>query len=282
MMKILREGWRLVLTEYGIHSPVKLTIALVTDLHEGNPDETIKLLKQAQPDIICIAGDTFERYGVGDNLRRQESPGKFHRLIHKLAFVLDDILYGLMRSHRENNPEDVYRFLEEVSRVGNRTGGYAAVYMSLGNHDWRLDKRDKKALRKAGITLLDNGAVDAAGFLIGGLSTRVDKTWLSRFSSRPGYKILLCHHPEYYDKYLKDREIDLILSGHAHGGQIRLFGRGVFAPGQGLFPKYHHGVYDGRLVVSAGCANTASIPRWGNPREVVVVKLADLREGNSE
>ena len=49
--------------------------------------------------------------------------------------------------------------------------------------------------------------------------------------------------------------------------------RGIFAPGQGLLPKYHHGVYDGRLVVSAGCSNTASIPRWGNETEVVIVRL---------
>ena len=67
--------------------------------------------------------------------------------------------------------------------------------------------------------------------------------------------------------------IHLFLSGHCHGGQIRVCGRGIFAPGQGLFPRYHHGVYEGRLVVSAGCSNTASIPRWGNEPEVVVVRF---------
>lgn len=64
-----------------------------------------------------------------------------------------------------------------------------------------------------------------------------------------------------------------MLSGHAHGGQIRILGRGVFSPGQGLFPKYTKGIYEGRLVVSAGCSNTASIPRWGNPCEVVAIRL---------
>ena len=90
--------------------------------------------------------------------------------------------------------------------------------------------------------------------------------------SLPGYKVLLCHHPEYYDK-LKSYPINLFLSGHCHGGQIRICNHGIFAPGQGLLPRYHHGVYDGRLVVSSGCANTASIPRFGNEPEVVVVRV---------
>lgn len=68
----------------------------------------------------------------------------------------------------------------------------------------------------------------------------------------------------------------MILSGRCHGGQIRIWNHGIFAPGQGLLPKYHHGVYHGHLVVSAGCANTAPIPRWGNEPEVVIVRLGNM------
>jgi uncharacterized membrane-anchored protein YitT (DUF2179 family) len=100
-----------------------------------------------------------------------------------------------------------------------------------------------------------------------------DLDWLQEYSTRPGYKLLLCHHPEFYDKYLKDTDIDLILSGHVHGGQMRILGRGIFSPGQGLFPKYFHGCHDNRLVVSAGSSNTVSLPRWGNPCEVVIINL---------
>ena len=96
-----------------------------------------------------------------------------------------------------------------------------------------------------------------------------DLAWLKDFEQQDGFKILLCHHPEYRDRYLKDMKIDLILSGHAHGGQIRFAGQGLFAPGQGLFPKYTSGMY-GNLVVSRGLANTAGfIPRLGNPTEIV-------------
>lgn len=114
--------------------------------------------------------------------------------------------------------------------------------------------------------------------LIGGLTSgkvtgRVETDWLEEFSSSPGFHILLCHHPEYIP--LIPSGIDLILSGHAHGGQWRFFGRGVFAPGQGLLPRYTSGVYreDGKtMIVSRGLANTAPVPRFNNPTEVVYVE----------
>ena len=84
---------------------------------------------------------------------------------------------------------------------------------------------------------------------------------------------MLCHHPEYYERLLKDKDIDLILSGHNHGGQFRIFGKGLLSSSTGLFPKYDRGLFDGRLVVSAGCANTTAIPRFFNPREAVIIRL---------
>ena len=67
--------------------------------------------------------------------------------------------------------------------------------------------------------------------------------------------------------------IDLTLSGHAHGGQIRLLGQGLFAPGQGVLPRYTSGVYEGRLIVSRGLANTTFVPRLFNPTEMVYIHL---------
>ena len=101
-----------------------------------------------------------------------------------------------------------------------------------------------------------------------------DLDWLDGFCRTPGYRILLCHQPEYFDRYLRDYPIDLFVAGHAHGGQWRLFGRGVFAPDQGLFPKYTSGVHEGRLVISRGLSNTVTpIPRLFNSRELVVVEV---------
>ena len=96
-------------------------------------------------------------------------------------------------------------------------------------------------------------------------------TWLDGFCAEPGYHILLCHHPEYYPRWLRERPIELILSGHAHGGQVRILGQGLYAPGQGVLPKLTSGVTEGRLVISRGLANCQRVPRLFNPPELVYV-----------
>lgn len=124
-----------------------------------------------------------------------------------------------------------------------------------------FQKPDRKAVRGTGKPSLDN------------------ISWLERFSRLSGYKVPLSHHPEYFD--LIDSvhaapekpaapSVNLMLCGHTHGGQWRLFNRGLFAPGQGFFPKYSKGVY-GRMAISAGLTNTTWIPRINNPTEIVYI-----------
>lgn len=99
--------------------------------------------------------------------------------------------------------------------------------------------------------------------------SKPDTAWLAEFAAVPGYHILLCHHPEYYP--CLPEAIELVVSGHAHGGQWRVRNHGVYAPGQGLWPKWTRGVYDGRLIVSAGLSNTTFAPRINNPTEIVFI-----------
>ena len=102
-----------------------------------------------------------------------------------------------------------------------------------------------------------------------------DTAWLEEFSSAPGFKICLSHHPSYHS--LVPKEVDLILSGHLHGSQWRYYSilhhewRGVFNPDEGWFPTMSKGVY-GRVVVSAGLSNTAHVPRICNPTEIVYLE----------
>ena len=106
-----------------------------------------------------------------------------------------------------------------------------------------------------------------------------DRSWLEEFSVTSGFHVLLSHHPEYYN--LIPAGVELTLSGHAHGGQINYWSfrdrrpRGLFAPGQGVLPRYTSGIYEeegrGRLVVTRGMSNTAGVPRLFNPLEVVVI-----------
>ena len=73
--------------------------------------------------------------------------------------------------------------------------------------------------------------------------------------------------------FVSENNLNLVLSGHAHGGHWRLFGRGVYAPGQGLFPKYTAGVVDGVCVISRGLGDHTSIPRLFNEPELVMIRL---------
>lgn len=92
------------------------------------------------------------------------------------------------------------------------------------------------------------------------------------------FSILLAHRPELFELYTT-YDYDLVLSGHAHGGQWRIPGliNGVAAPSQGWFPRYAGGWYeesDTVMIVGRGLANNAGlIPRFFNPPEVVVIDI---------
>ena len=77
-----------------------------------------------------------------------------------------------------------------------------------------------------------------------------------------------------HDEYLKKTDFDLILSGHAHGGHWRFFERGIYAPHQGLLPKYTHGIHFGRFIISTGAVNnTKPIPRFFNAPEILKITI---------
>ena len=243
-----------------------LSVALVSDLHERPFDAVLASLARNQPALICVAGD---------------------------------FVYG-------RPPKKALKVAEAgVIPFFSACASIAPCFVSLGNHEWMITDDDFALLRETGAVPLHNAYTvlerEGARLVIGGLSSlRVNayrlmlaegldptqvraKTrsrflhmppsldWLDTFCAERGYHLLLCHHPEYYPRYLRERQIELILSGHAHGGQIRLFGQGLFAPGQGLFPKLTSGVTDGRLVVSRGLANCQKVPRLFNPTELVYI-----------
>lgn len=163
------------------------------------------------------------------------------------------------------------RFLDEAAQR-------LPTFFCVGNHEMRLKNRSEMLarLKKSRATFLFNEYTSFEGLWIGGwyrpeLFDMEDM--LDEFEKKDGCKVLLCHRPEDYVKRLKERDVDLVLAGHAHGGQVRIFGQGLYAPGQGLFPKYTKGVVDGKMIVSTGASNVVKAPRWGNPCEVVRIAL---------
>ncbi len=234
-----------VRTDYRIAAPALYEtrrIALVSDLHNGEAagGAAARLIADDPPDVICIAGDLYE------------SPPRSPFADAGAAAFLDRLPRGV------------------------------PIVYCRGNHDHTPTDGIRTALARAHATELDSSTVQIAGILFGGLRSAFytggvpDLAFLSRFADTPAdLRVLLSHHPEYYPRYIREREgIHLTLSGHAHGGQWCLFGQAVFAPGQGLFPKYTHGLYDGgRLAVSRGAHNPVRIPRIACPTEVVYLTL---------
>lgn len=180
----------------------------------------------------------------------------------------------LVDRHRRNN-SNALRFLETAPDC-------APVFLSIGNHERKYRDRETflQKVRESRVTLLDNESTYFHGIRLGGLSSArdgvPDREFLNRFEKEEGYRLLMCHHPEMYRDYVAGRDIDLTVCGHAHGGQIQIAGHGLYAPGQGLFPKLTHGLYDnGKMLLSRGMTNGAKprFPRIGNPCELIILNI---------
>ncbi len=231
-------------------------IAHVSDLHNtefgDNNKKLLEILKEAEPDIIAITGDMIDSYHT-------------------------DIAVAIS-------------FAREAVKI-------APCYYVTGNHESRIKRYNEfeDGLTDAGVTILrDSSAVlerngemicligfddpdfyAAEGFLDetpSMISARLSKL----MDEAQGYTLLLSHRPELFDIYSANGA-DLVLSGHAHGGQIRLpFAGGLIAPGQGFFPKYDAGLYtsgSSAMIVSRGLGNSIAPLRINNRPELVLLEL---------
>lgn len=233
-------------------------IVQVSDLHcaefgEGNT-RLFSLIKEAKPDIIVITGDLFDS--------------------------------------RRKNSEIGASFASEAYKI-------APTYFVTGNHEFANDDFDilESLLSDAGVFVLRNSSVpilrgdksititgiDDPHVMLEALRSEeitVDAVLTDELSAALNgvndYSVLLAHRPQYIDKYT-EYGADLVFSGHAHGGQFRLpLIGGLYAPGQGIFPKYTEGVHqhgDTVMVVSRGLGRSSFPFRLGNPPELVIVTL---------
>ena len=241
----------LSVTEYCFSAPVPgpLKFAFISDLHCCRNAPVLDKLSQLKPDAVLVGGDF-----IHSNIKFQEG-------------------FAFLRESAEKFP----------------------TFCSIGNHELRYQGDLHSAIRETGVTCLDNAFLDFQGVLLGGLTSALreqripnrffltqvpDLGFLHRYARTPGYKLLLCHHPEYYPRYIRPLPIDLMLAGHAHGGQIRFFNHALYAPGQGIFPRYTGGIHENRLIVGRGLGNTAFFPRINNDPEIVVIRLTPAEEAS--
>lgn len=231
-------------------------IAQISDLHNtefgGDNEILIEKLRECQPDIIVITGDLIDSYKT-------------------------DIDIGI--------------------EFGVKSVEIAPTYFVTGNHEYRIDELNEleDGLKESGVIVLKDEKViiEESGdkiALIGVDDPAFKKNYyFDKFDLWKGYDlqqlvgenkedfcVLLSHRAELFGIYVKGG-LDLVLSGHAHGGQIRLpLIGGLFAPEQGAFPKYDSGLYeqDGTsMVVSRGLGNSIFPFRFYNAPEIVVVQL---------
>ncbi len=233
-----------------------------------------------------ITTHTIRSFRIPESLRLAVAPD-----IHSAPFEdmtesflrCDAVLIpgDLMDRHRRDN-SNAFRFLREIpERV--------PVFFSPGNHEVKFRRAEEFEARVAEsrVTYLRDESCLFRGIRIGGLSSKLegppDLGFLDRFEKEKEFRLLLCHQPEVYRDWVRGRDIDFTVCGHAHGGQIQIRGRGLYAPGQGLFPKLTHGIHDnGRMMISRGMTNAAKprFPRIGNPCELIILELEHEDGGN--
>lgn len=229
-------------------------IAQVSDLHNAEfgdrNQRLLEMLREAEPDMIAITGDLIDS--------------------------------------RKTNIAVALAFAEEAVKI-------APCYYVSGNHEARVSEYQdlKTSLEAAGVTVLDDARVEIeisgksitiigvndpsfhADYLTSDAAV-MDRKLSELSSEAAGFTILLSHRPELFDTYA-DHNMNLVLSGHAHGGQFRLpLIGGLIAPNQGLFPKYDAGLYsDGstNMIVSRGLGNSIIPFRFNNRPEVVLIEL---------
>ena len=190
------------------------------------------------------------------------------------------VITGDLVDSNHTNVERAVAFVKEAVKI-------APVYYVTGNHEYWLDPSENEQMMQgilaAGAYDLDDEAVciekgDSSFMLIGlddqHLSDETLKNLLQEQKNE--LSIVLAHEPQYLQNYA-NAEADLVLTGHAHGGQIRLpFVGGIVAPDQGFLPEYTSGKYnraDTEMIVSRGLGNSIIPVRLFNYPEVVCVEL---------
>ncbi len=165
-----------------------------------------------------------------------------------------------------------------LTELAQGLAAIAPCFAVVGNHEWNADRVEQYTaiLREAGVTVMrDESAWWTRGgdrLHLYGVYRRPD-TALPRDPDAP--LVALAHLPHYLDDYAR-AGWDLVVTGHAHGGQIRLFGQGLYAPGQGTLPQKTSGLYrkgDTTMLVSRGLGNSSFGFRLGNRLHLPVLIL---------
>lgn len=225
-----------------------------------------------------------------------------YNLFKKIMEQNPDILFatGDMIDSNGKNIDKIIKFLSDINKS-------VPVLYIPGNNEVRLNNLEEilDKLKRENVRILNNeiislninlidihilGLVEKQDYKSGFLINKAKGTYsydgyeklLDELEGKSGLKIVLSHYPENFeavgDKSYSKYKFNIMFSGHAHGGQFILpFIGGIFAPGQGLFPKYYSGLYGNKnkLVVSRGLGNSGFPLRLFNRPDIVVVDIEE-------
>ncbi len=181
------------------------------------------------------------------------------------------LIVGDLVDRHANTCNVALRFLQDAPQI-------APTFYAIGNHEREFKRLAEywPQVERANVTVLDDTFTAFQGVTLGALSSRInpENAFLAEMAKQPGFKLLMCHHPEYFKRHIAPFGIDLTVSGHAHGGQVRIGRQGVYSPDQWLFPRLTSGFYfGGRLLVSRGMTNATWAPRINCPCELILLHL---------
>ncbi len=244
---------RLRTVRYEMTSPklsAPLRIAQLTDLHScrygRDMRNLIRAIEEAEPDLIVLTGDIYDDEMPEDNADTL------------LAYLGGRYPCFYVTGNHENWTGDPERLIQKVRGFG----------ITVLEGEWT-------AFEKEGARILVAGVNDPDA--PGSYAEELDRA--AEACDGGAFTVLLTHRPEGFGDCVR-KGFDLILAGHAHGGQWRIpfLVNGLFAPGQGLFPKYAGGLYErdgAAMIVSRGLAreSTPVVPRVFNRPELVIVEL---------
>ena len=260
---------KITVSDYNIKSnKINNSVNLVTisDLHDNqlgeNNEDLINEINSLSPDIILF---------VGDGVNSDSKDSKVVTNLMKQLCKNNKVFYSLGNTdidYIEAGTSDLLKELEDIGVIvldneykdinvnGNiiRIGGmYAYAFGLNGNND--VDK-----------DTMEDGVYD----------------FLNEFQNTDNYKIMMAHRPDsfIFGNASKVWDVDLVVSGHNHGGQVVLpFVGGLYGGDQGWFPEYDKGLFDLnkiKILISSGLGSgKQKLPRFNNPPEVVNVKISN-------
>ncbi len=245
-------GNKLITTVYVFESDKveePVTIIQLTDFYDNLNDleEVLYVVTSQSPDYVVLTGDIF---------------------------------------YDEENYEQIFKFIKNLTEVS--TVIYIRGHSDSQNNQYRDLKHE---LTINNVVVLENDYVDFDNIRFIGIEDNSFVTFLndnneqaleiestlSTLIADDKYNIVLSHRPQYFEQYYNANS-DLVLSGHTNGGGIRVpfTSIGLMASDQGFLPEYDYGLFEKdqtKMIINAGLSENAFLPRFYNPKEVVLIRI---------